>query len=307
MYIPSMALTQSKFTEDVLITEYFPLSKKTQHGVIIPAYNNGAVSVVFQDLMKTYNFIGREAVTSSACDERILTKEEYTADLNGLVEYMTNLHNGEIQFVIKDIDEMYNMYVAVNTTKHVAGIVNICRYRLMNPVTDTVVIPPEGLFTVIGIETYAAALKRNLPSLELDMFTLNNMYQMYLKSIRGDISSALEIPSLITCPNLESLVNLIGQAGDYLDPTTIDAVIDEVDNENILIKYYERIGSGLGVRDRVARSLLCYHPHVISRTIAGAKKHLGVLASNGEHTMDRTVVWYKTKNAKPSNSSVNLI
>ncbi len=307
MYIPSMALIQSRFTEDVLITEYFPLSKKTKHGVIIPAYNNGAISVVFQDLMKTYNFIGREAVTAGACDERILSKDEYAADLNGLVEYMTKLHNGEIQFVIKDIDEMYNMYVAANASKHVAGIVNICRYRLMNPVTDTVVIPPEGLFTVIGIETYAAALKRNLPKLELDMFTVNNMYQMYLKSIRGDISSAIEIPSLITCPNLESLVNLIGQAGDYLDPATIDSVIDEVDNENALIKYYERVGSRLGIRDRVAKSLLCYHPHVIARTIAGAKKHLGVLSYDGNQTMDRTVVWYKTKTVKTNNNSVNLI
>lgn len=295
MYLPSIAFSQTNFNEDVLITEYFPLSKKNQYGVIIPSYNNGAVSVVFQDLMKRYPFIQQNCITNKPNDERLLTREEYEEDLNNLVNFMSERHGGRVRFVIKDIDEMYKLYVSVNSTKTAMGIINISKYSMMCPVTDTLAVPPEAAVTVIGIETFAAAIKRNMPFLELDLYTLNNMYQIYLKAMRSDPSSAIEIPSLITCPDLKSLVNLIGRCGDGVTEQMIqDCVIDGTADDNVLTPYYDRVQKVLGVRERVAKALLMYHPTYIEKTINGAKKHIGVL-SDGIDSSSRPVVWYRSK------------
>lgn len=307
--MPSLAMIETRFNESVLITEYFPLSRKTRCGVVIPVYPNGELPTLFKDMVERYTFVDRSCASSQPCDERLLSKEDYTADLQAFVAYMTDKHGGDVQFVIKDIDEMYETYVSVNSVKHVAGVVSICRYAMMNPVTDTTVVPPEGVLTLIGIETFTAAVKRNLPELVLDSYTIGNLYQLYIKNMGSDPANAIEIPSLITCPNINALIDLVGRAGDYLEEKDINAIIiDGSEDDNKLIKYYERIESSLRIRERIARSLLMYHPAIVKRTIAGAKKHLGVIVNESDQTLlERPVVWYKSKVQTMYTTATNLM
>lgn len=308
MLIPNKAFANTKFNDDVLITEYFPVSKQTQHGVVIPCYPNGEVSNMFKSLFSNFPQLERNIITPNKCSEPILSKEEYKKELESLLEHMRQAHGGNIRFEIKDIDEMYSTYISVNSSKYLAGVMNICKLSVVNPVHDTVITPPEGVMQVIGFETYISAVRRNVPELELDMFTANTLYSKYLKTMKSDGSNAINIGALIKCPSLQALVGLIGSAGNYINKQTIDkVVIENSGDDTILNTYYDRIQSKLGVRERIARSLLLYHPVIVNQTIAGARKHLG--SSYDGTASDRPVVYYKSRAVEETfeNSNINLI
>lgn len=288
MYMPSKLFASTKFVDDVYITEYFPISNRNNHGVIIPLYQNGAVPGVFQEVIKKYNFINNQCCTPIQNPDKILSKDEYIAELNGLINRMNQLHNGTVSFVTRDVNIMYETYRSLNSSKWVAGLISIVRSKAMNPVKDMTVIPPEGTNMTIGFETYVASLKRNLPLLTLDYYTASNMYSMYLEQVALKGSTITEIPFLINCPGLQQLVQAIGVAGPNLTAQVIMSVIVErTMSDDILSNYYDNMQRMYGVRERIAKALLNYHPSMVNNTIAGLRHSIGMLS-------EREVVWSKT-------------
>lgn len=289
MYIPAKVFSETTFGEDTYITEYFPVSGRTQHGVMIPVYKNGQVPTVFADVPKTYTFVNGSFAQGPNC-ERLLTREEYEADLNGLVEYMTAKHNNRIRFVIKNIDDMYSTYLALHPVMYVSGLISICKLSLVAEVTDKTVIPPEGLNTCLGFETYVASLKRNLPMLVIDYFTASNMYKLYLDARKfGPEYVREEIPLFLNAPNLDELSKLVYSLAPDLTVETIrDVVINETQSDAILSNYYLLAQQKCGLRERLAKAALVYHPTIVNMTIQGAWRQLGIESN-------RATVWRKSK------------
>lgn len=299
MYVPSREFANMRFSDNVLITEYFPLSRKFQHGVVIPLYSNGAVSVMFKDLFKKYNYINNTCCTGIANQEPLLSFEEYSNELNSLINRMNTTHQGAVSFSTRNIHDMYDVYKSLHGKKYIAGLIAIVRNTIINPVQDAVPVPPEGIPITIGFETYAAFLKRTLPMINLDYYTVSNMYAEYIKNHQLPGGTQHEIPFLIDCPDQASLTRVVGEAGPNLTQTIIlDVVAKGTMSDDVLSSYYEAMQARYGIRERIANALLLYHPTMIQQTLQGLRKDLGVIS-------DREIVWSKSHTVESSDYTIS--
>lgn len=287
MYIPSRVFSNTTFNESVYITEYFPISRKTQHGVMIPTYQNGQISVLFKDLIPKYN-LGNQCCTNMPNQEPLLSFEDYKFEFLSLLERMNNIHGGRVSFRHKDIKIMYETYRALHGKKYIAGLISIVRDRIMNSVKDNLAVPPEAYVTTVGFETFVAGLKRDLPMLTLDYYTASHMYDMYRTNVCHPDAPTEDIPFLIDCPDNKSLATVVGAAGNYLSRETVIAtVINNTMSDNVLAQYYATMQRLYGVRERIAKALLMYHPTVIEQNMQGLRNTLGIIS-------DREIVWSKS-------------
>lgn len=285
MYIPSKILLNTKLNHNVYITEYFPITNRFNHGVVIPCNQNGGISVIFAEVMQTYGFINSSCATSQPNQDALMSREQYEADLTGLIDVLSKKHQGTINFRIKDLDEMYDMYKTLHQYRWVAGLINIVKDDLLNPVIGTEFTPAEGTAVGIGFETYVASIKRDLPMLNLDYFTATHMYRNYMNSIKLDPRSAIEIPFLISCPNNQLLSEAVRQAAPQMDKMIINDIINNGRDDGMVNNYYTYMQTKYGIRERIARSLLLYHPAVIQDHILTVRRTFGIPESN------RTTVW----------------
>lgn len=288
MFTPARAFADSIIGENTYITEYFPVSSRTPHGVILPVYKSGRVPKVFSDIPKVYTFVN--TFIQGPNQEPMLTKEEYEADLRGLVDFMTAKHNNNIRFEIKDIDDMYETYVSLHDVMYVAGIISICKMDTMAQISDATVVPPEGLQVCLGFETYVASLKRNLPMLVTDYFTAANLYKNYITHMQFSQACPTEdIPLLIDAPTAQDLSNLVYSIAPNLTEQTItNVVIMETESDAILSDYLSLAQTRFGLRERVAKQILVYHPTTLHKVMNGAMKQLGIIT-------DRPTVLNKPK------------
>lgn len=292
MYMPSKAFSNTKFSENVYITEYFPISRKIQHGVMIPTYQNGQVSVLFKDLIPKYN-LGTQCCTNLPNQEPLLSYEDYKAEFMSLIDRMNQIHQGVVSFRFKDITTMYETYRAIHGKKYLAGLISIVRDSIMNTVKDNLSVPPEGYATTIGFETFVAGLKRDLPMLTLDYYTASNMYELYRKNVCQPDSVPEDIPFLISCPNNQALASVIGAAAPNLTrDVVVGTVIHGTMSDNVLSQYYANMQRMYGIRERIARVLLMYHPTVIDQNMQGMRNSLQVIS-------EREIVW--SRSAEPVN------
>lgn len=284
MYMPTKAFSVTQFTENVFITEYFPVSKRFNHGVVIPVYSNGNIPKLFQDVMTKFN-LDKSCCTAIANTEPKLSKEEYKNELMSLIDRMHNMHQGRISFRIKDLDQMYDTYVGLHDKKYIAGLISIARESLMNYIKDNVPVPPEGRIMTIGFETFVSSIKRNLPMVCLDYYTASNMYQIYLKNNSIDGGVVQDIPFLTTCPNLDSLAKAVGAAAPNLTADTIrNVIVNNTVSDVVLNNYYDEMQRRYGLRERLAKAVLLYHPTVINDTLHNIRHDMGIIS-------DREVVW----------------
>lgn len=298
MYMPSKIFSNTKFSENVYITEYFPISRKTQHGVMIPTYQNGQISVLFKDLIPKYN-LGTQCCTNIPNQEPLLSFEEYKNEFMSLIDRMNQIHQGAISFRSKDLETMYETYRAIHGKKYLAGLISIVRDSIMNTVKDCLPVPPEAYVTTVGFETFVAGLKRDLPMLTLDYYTASNMYQMYREKVCNPESAPEDIPFLISCPSNQALASVIGSAGQNLtQDIVVGTVINGTMSDNVLNTYYANMQRMYGIRERIARALLMYHPTVIDQNMQGLRNSLHVIS-------DREVVWSRTFET-PELATVNL-
>lgn len=280
MYIPSKIFANSRFDKSVLITEYFPLSKDTQLGTVIPMYNNGAISKLFIDVVTRQQGI---EVRRGPNTQPLLSKEHYVNDLNSLIKRMTTLHNNAVTFTTKDIDIMYETYRALHGNVYVAGLVSIATGDTLSLVedNDNVPIPPEGVMIGIGFETYVASLRRNLPFLVLDYYTASHMYKLYWDKI-GVNAQPEDIGFLIDCPGVQQLSSAVFACAPDLTANDLNMFVEEEFPEQRLSGYFTQMQMRYGLREKIARSLLLYHPAIVQRTLSAAKERLGIFMDNSE-------------------------
>lgn len=288
MYIPSKTFAQTTFTENVYITEYFPLSNRTQHGVVIPAYNNGQVSHVFSDILQRYKFLGNNCITNQPNAEPLLSLDQYAQELNSLIARMNDIHKGAVSFMTKDVNLMYDTYKTLHGSKYIAGIISIVRESIMKTITDEVVMAPEVVTTMVGFETYVTSLKRVLPALTLDITTAMDMYEKYVEKQHYAGGEVKEIPFCINTVDLNQMVNIIGNAASYLNGQHIyNIVLGETESDEALDKYYNIMMSKFGLRERVAKSLLLYHPDLVGSVIGEIRNRMGMIDQS-------EIVWSKS-------------
>ncbi len=288
MYMPSKTFAETRFNENVYITEYFPLSTKTQHGVVIPAYNNGQVSHVFSDILQRFKFLGNNCVTNQPNSEPLLSLEQYTLELNSLLTRMNDMHKGCISFRTKDVNIMYDTYKTLHGSKYIAGLISIVRESVMKTITDEVVMAPEVVTTMVGFETYVASLKRVLPALTLDITTAMDMYEKYVEKQHYTGGDVKEIPFCINTVNLNQMVGVIGNAASYLNGQHIyNIVLGETESDEALDKYYNIMMTKFGLRERVAKSLLLYHPDLVGSVIGEIRNRMGMIDQS-------EIIWSKS-------------
>lgn len=286
MYIPSKVLLNTQLNSNVYITEYFPITNRFDHGVVVPCNASGGISIIFAEVMQTYGFINSSCATSQPNQDRLLSRQEYEADLRGLIEVVSNKHQGRINFRIKDMDELYETYKTLHQYRWISGLINIVKDDLLNPVIGTEFTPAEGTAVGIGFETYIAAVKRDLPMLNLDYYTATHMYKNYMDSIKLEPTAAVEIPFLISCPNNQLLSEAIRQAAPQMDKMVITDILNNNRDDAMVNNYYSYMQMRYGIRERIARSLLLYHPSMINDHVLTVRRTFGILPES-----NRTTVW----------------
>lgn len=291
MFIPSNVLAESTLSSDTYITEYYPLSGTTNHGVVLPLNRNGRVLKVFDDLPARYPFING-AFSQGPSRDRLMSKEEYTQDLNNFVNYIATKNSNRVTIRIKDLDDMYKTYLALHGAMHVAGIVSVTKLDMLAPVTNgfTNITPPEGVNVCLGFDTYTASLKRNLPMLVLDYFTASNLYMNYLTANKfGQDVPREDIGIFLNAVTNKDLSNIVYGLAPNLTFDIIDnTILKRVQNDAVLNDYYTRAQSQYGLRERIAKALLMYHPAMLEYTVKEAMDGLGIVS-------ERPAVWIKPK------------
>lgn len=238
------------------ITEFYPM---IEDSVLVPA------SQVAGKPMYAFTFCKVDAYSyGGLSDEMILSKEEYIKELK---RFLKSLDTNTNKAMIFDEEQLYDRYVLASQYFSISGVVNFISEEDAEDIIATstypIYLPPEGLNTLIDIESYWKSAMFVLPNLIMDVSTVINMYDIYLKETPADTGKKARSSTLLL--NSWSLNDLLDDIKKALDKTDIEykdirrlAKDSDLTNSSEMTKYYKRMIADHEVNINIASGYVYY-------------------------------------------------
>lgn len=291
MYYSVRELYNTNITEDIMITEFFPCIDNEMN-IYLPVSDSDDrfIMTLFEDIP----IDGQDVLTKGiGLIGPKLSLTEYEVELNSLVANIEKRHQGRIRVSTKNLPALYQSYCDGVDMMDIAGVASITTSADYNNVYNIKFIPPEGVYMLVGFDTFCKDVKLILPQIVLDYATAMHMYSGYVEESGFDPKSAVDLDIILSSESLSDLVNKVDSCLDIdIREDEAEALVMNPLNMNAGVRfgnYFDTMNRHYGILNNIATYLLPYSGLLVNRVITKAIDKSGIVVNRPNVYIPETI------------------